>query len=95
MSRRPAHQTPLPIRVETIEIITVTIGLRNPPCCGRPNAPKLLRTRLVGATRIADGICTLCGHHLRITYERVGATWSPVIAKDMNRTQSAAKQILP
>jgi hypothetical protein len=85
MSRRPAAQTADPVRVEAIEIVTTTTGLRNPPCCGRPNAPRLLRTRKVGSTRIADGVCTLCGHRLRIHYERNGDTWTPVLAKDLTR----------
>ena len=88
MSRRPAAQTAEPVCVEAVEIITTTTGLRNPPCCGRANAPRLLRTRLVGSTRIADGICTLCGHRLRIHYERNGADWRPVLAKDLTRPEA-------
>jgi hypothetical protein len=85
MSRAPAASTAKPVQVEAIAIATTTTGLRNPPCCGRANAPRLLRTRIVGAVRIADGVCTLCGHRLRIHYERHGQIWQPVLAKDMTR----------
>lgn len=88
MSRRPAAQTAEPVRVEAVEIVTTTTGLRNPPCCGRPNAPRLIRTRRVASVRIADGICTLCGHRLRIHYERQGDTWIPVLAKDLTRPEA-------
>ena len=87
MSRRPAAQTAEPVRVEAVEIVTTTTGLRNPPCCGRANAPRLIRTRRIGDTRIADGICTLCGHPLRIHYVRNGTDWRPVLAKDLYRPE--------
>jgi hypothetical protein len=94
MSRRPATQTAESVRVEPIEIITTTTttGLRNPPCCGRANAPRLLRTRCIGATRIADGVCTLCGHRLRIHYQLAGAAWTPVLAKDLTRPEPRKPQ---
>ncbi len=91
MSRRPAAVTPAAVAVEPFEAITVTIGLRNPPCCGRANAPRLLRTRRIAATRLADGVCTLCGHHLRITYELRAGTWQPVLAKDLTRGAKPAQ----
>ena len=91
MSRSPATTTAKTVQVEAVAIATTTTGLRNPPCCGRANAPRLLRTRIVGAVRIADGVCTLCGHRLRIHYERRGLDWQPVLAKDMTRANTTTK----
>lgn len=72
--------------VEAATVTITTVGLRNPPCCGKANAPKIRRTRLVGTVRMADAVCSLCGHRLRIHYEKVDNTWEPRLAKDMSRT---------
>lgn len=84
MSRRPAAATPQPVKVEVEIFQQPVVGLRNPPCCGRPCAPKLIRTRRVGANRIADARCPLCGHLLRITYALEDGTWRPTTAADLN-----------
>jgi hypothetical protein len=76
--------------VEATTVTITTVGLRNPPCCGRANAPRIKRTRRVGAVRLADAVCSLCGHKLRIHYEKVGDAWQPRLAKDMTRTPQAA-----
>lgn len=84
--RPTAESQPAPaVEVEAIIMNQPVIGLRNPPCCGRACAPRIQRTRIVGATRLANGVCPLCSHRLLITYERQGETWMPVLAKDLTR----------
>ena len=86
MSRLPAARTPTPQPVESMIFHEPVIGIRNSPCCGRSCVPKLIRTKRLGdTTRLGDGECPLCGHHLRITYALRGDEWHPIAAIDMNR----------
>ncbi|MFM2053767.1 MAG: hypothetical protein RL456_1804 [Pseudomonadota bacterium] len=76
---------PRPQLVDTVILHEPVLGIANPPCCGQAGAPRLLRTRVVAHTRIADGLCPHCGHRLRITYEHSEFGWKPVTATDLSR----------
>jgi hypothetical protein len=86
-----ASRVARPAAVEPITISTPVPGIRNPPCCGQANSPRILRTRSIGSNRIADAMCTHCGHRLRIVYVRDAAGWVPASATDMTRMQPNAQ----
>lgn len=86
-----ASATATPVKVEAAPIQRSVSGLRSAPCCGRACVPRIQRTRIIAATRVADGVCPFCGHRLRITYKLTATEWIPTLAVDLTRQKSTSK----